>query len=179
MKIVIVSASTREGRTSHRVALALEKELSTRGIKTDLIDLKAVQLKAFEERLIHLDPKPENLVALSEILKNGTSIIFVTPEYNGMYTSALKNFMDVFGRAEFAGKPIGVATASTGAMGGMRAAINLQQSILAIQAYPQPQILLSAEVNKQLDEEGNYLNDSYPLKLNAFLDAFIKFSEKF
>jgi NAD(P)H-dependent FMN reductase len=179
MKIVIVSASTRERRTSHRVAMALEKELNTRGIKTDLIDLKAVQLKPFEERLIHLDPKPENLVALSEILKNGTSIIFVTPEYNGMYTSALKNFMDVFGRAEFAGKPIGVATASTGAMGGMRAALHLQQSILAIQAYPQPQILLSAEVNKQLDEEGNYHNDSYPLKLNTFLDAFIKFSEKF
>ncbi len=179
MKIVIVSASTREGRTSHRVAIALEKEINSRGIETNLIDLKAVQLKPFEERLIHLDPKPETLVSLSEILKKGTSLIFVTPEYNGMYTSALKNFMDVFGRAEFSGKPIAVATASTGIMEGIRAATHLQQSILAIQAYPQPQLLLSAEVNKQLDEEGNYLNDSFPLKLNAFLDAFIKFSEKF
>jgi hypothetical protein len=65
-------------------------------------------------------------------------IIFLTPKYNGSFSSDLKNFIDVFAKEGFLGKPIGVATGSTGAMGGVRAANQLQQVILSLFAYPQP-----------------------------------------
>jgi NAD(P)H-dependent FMN reductase len=179
MTITIISGSTREGRTSHRLALALAKTLQQFDVQAAIIDLKEVQLQPFTERLQFLDPKPDILVQLADMLQASDALIFLTPEYNGGISSALKNFIDTFGRAEFAGKPIAVATASTGVMGGIRAAHQLQQTILAIQGYPQPQMLLAAEVNKQLDEYGDFINTSFAPKLDGFVKALIGFTSKF
>ena len=106
-------------------------------------------------------------------------MIFVTPEYNGGISSSLKNFIDTFGRPEFAGKPIAVASVSSGALGGIRAAMSLQQLILAIQAYPQPQMLTVADVENQLSKEGEILNPTFEKKLASFIDAFIGFAKRF
>ena len=179
MKISIISGSTREGRTSHRVALALNSFFKSNEINSTIIDLKELTFQPFEERLRFLENKPQELIEVSETLKNSDSLIFLTPEYNGSFSSAIKNFIDLFGREEFAGKPIGVAAASTGVMGGIRAAHQLQQIVLAIQAYPQPQMLLSGEVNKHIDEEGNMLTPEYEKKLVGFASALIAFTQKF
>lgn len=178
MKITIVSGSTREGRKSHRVALALEKSLTALDHHVEILDLKVLALEPFVERLQFLSEKPHNLVKISETLQHSDGIIFLTPEYNGSISSAMKNFIDTFGRAEYARKPIGVATASTGMMGGMRAAAQLQQIILAIQGYPLPQMLLSGEVDKNLDEEGNIINPAYETKLSNFVEAYLTFVGK-
>jgi NAD(P)H-dependent FMN reductase len=179
MKFVIVSGSTREGRTTHRVALALQRALQALAHESHIIDLKEAALPPFTERLALLQDKPSQLLAISAKLQAAQAIIFLTPEYNGSISSALKGFIDTFGKGEFAGKPIATATASTGIMGGMRAAQHLQQIILALQAYPQPQMLLTAEVTKQLNEEGEIINPAYQPKLDGFVSAFVKFAEKF
>ena len=94
MKIQIVSGSTRIGRASHRVALALNEKLLSLGIDSSIVDLKELGLLPFEERLSFLEDKPEHLVALSNELLSSTGFIFVTPEYNGGISSSLKNFID-------------------------------------------------------------------------------------
>jgi NAD(P)H-dependent FMN reductase len=179
MNITIVSGSIRPGRTSHRVALALEKALTSRAIGCSILDLQVLNLPPFSERFHLMPEKPGPFLAASEQLQASDGIIFVTPEYNGGITSALKNLIDTFGKVEFAGKPIGVATASTGMMGGVRAAYQLQQTILALQAYPQPQMLLAGEVTKNLDETGEVLNPAFLAKIEAFVGAFVGFASKF
>jgi len=179
MKIQIVSGSTRIGRASHRVALALNEKLLSLGIDSKIVDLKEVGLPPFEERLSFLKDKPEHLVTLSNELLSSTGFIFVTPEYNGGISSSLKNFIDTFGRPEFAGKPIAVASVSSGALGGIRAAMSLQQLILAIQAYPQPQMLTVGEVEEQLNIEGEIINASFEKKLDSFVNSFLGFAKRF
>jgi NAD(P)H-dependent FMN reductase len=179
MQITIISSSVREGRTSHRVALALKSAIKPLGHEAIIIDLKELSLPPFSERLAFMKDKPDKLVATSEILKKSNAIIFVTPEYNGSIPSSLKNFIDVFGKAEFAGKPMGVATASNGIMGGVRAAYQLQQIILALQAYPQPQMLLTLEVTKQLNEQGELINPAFQTKLDLFVNSFLGFASRF
>lgn len=178
MRITIVSGSTRKERTSHRVSLALNNYLRDRGLQSEILDLKELNLPIFSERFMEMNSQPSNLMAVSTNLKQANAIIFVTPEYNGGITSALKNLIDIFGKQEFAGKPIGVATASTGVMGGVRAAYQLQQCILALQAYPQPQMLLTAEVTKQINERGEVINPLYNQKLDLFINSFLIFSKK-
>ena len=112
-------------------------------------------------------------------LEDSGAFIFVTPEYNGSISSGLKNFIDVFAKKPFDGKPIGVATGSTGMMGGIRAAHQLQQIILAISAYPQPQILTVAQMDKQLDENEKVINESFNKSLERFLTAFLGFAKRF
>lgn len=179
MQIAIISSSTRIGRTSHRVAIAIHNALSKQDIKSDTIDLLEFNLPIFKERYHLLDDKTEKQIQVAEKLQNSNAIIFVTPEYNGGISGSLKVFIDFFSKHEFANKPIGVATVSTGALGGIRAAYQLQQTILAIQAYPQPQILLTGDVLTQLDENGIILNPLYQNKIDAFLNALIKFTSRF
>lgn len=179
MHITIVSGSTRPGRTSHRVALALDAALKSREIGCSILDLQALDLPPFSERFHLMSEKPAKMLAASTQLQQSDALIFVTPEYNGAITSALKNFIDTFGRPEFGSKPIGVATASTGVMGGVRAAYQLQQTILALQAYPQPQMLLAGEVTKQLDEAGELLNPAFLTKIETFVGAFVGFAGRF
>lgn len=179
MKFTIISGSTRDGRTSHRVALMLQNQLLKHNFDAEIIDLKALALPPFRERYHMLENKSEEQIAIADRLCASTALIFVTPEYNGGITGALKEFTDFYGKHEFAGKPIGVATVSTGALGGMRAAMQLQPLILALQAYPQPQMLLTGEVLNQINESGEIINPAYQTKVNTFLHALIKFSERF
>lgn len=179
MKIKIISGSTREGRSSHSVAIALNNKINSLGIECSIIDLNDISLPIFAERLQFLEVKPAHLVQVSADLLATTAMIFVTPEYNGGISSSLKNFIDTFGRPEFSGKPIAVASVSSGALGGIRAAMSLQQLILAIQAYPQPQMLTVAEVENQLSNDGIIINPTFQKKLASFIDAFIGFAKRF
>jgi NAD(P)H-dependent FMN reductase len=181
MKICIISSSTRPGRNSHRVALALSELIRSHQKEVTLIDLLETPLPFFKERYALLEEadRTENMHYISQKLIESTGIIFVTPEYNGNSAPALINLMDTFGRAEFGAKPIGVATVSTGVLGGMRAAQQLQQNILYIQGYPQPQLLLTGEVTKQLDEKGVILNAEYQQKIENFVNAYLKFAQRF
>lgn len=179
MKIQIISGSTRIGRASHRVALALNEKLLSLGIDCSIVDLKELGLPLFEERLSFLRNKPQHFETISNELLNSIGFIFVTPEYNGGISASLKNFIDTFGRPEFAGKPIAVASVSSGNLGGIRAAMSLQQLILAIQAYPQPQMLTVGNVEEQLNPLGEIINPGFEKQLDSFVDAFISFAKRF
>ena len=120
-----------------------------------------------------------NPAEISEIMKVSDGLIVLTPEYNGAMSSGLKNFIDVFAKASFDGKPIGVATASAGARGGIRAAYQLQQTILCILAYPLPQMLTVGNVEAVLDEDGNVTDDVFRRNLEGFTEAYLGFVRTF
>lgn len=178
MKITIVSSSTRTGRLSPRVALALKGAIEKTDNSVQIIDLSEINLPVFEERLAYLDSPNDELKAVSDILQASDGFIFLTPEYNGSISSGMKNFIDVFAKDPFNGKPIGVATASTGAMGGIRAAYQLQQIILSIFGYPIPQMLTVGNMDKVLDENGVVLEASFQKRLDGFLAAYLEFVRK-
>lgn len=177
MKITIVLGSTRIGRNSGRVCLALQKELGKRGEQAEIIDVKDWPIHQFEERVAVLPDAPGALSKLADQMKGSDALIFVTPEYNGSFTGSLKNFIDSFSREEYARKPIGVATVATGKMGGIRAAYQLQQVILGLGAYPLSQMLLTSEVLKNIDETGEIQTDTYAGQMHTFLGAFLDFAQ--
>lgn len=178
MKITIVSSSTRTGRLSHRVALSLEKQINSLGNEAEIIDLLKLNLPPFEERFGYIPDSDKKLEITSKTLKNSDGLIFLTPEYNGSISSGMKNFIDVFAKDPFNGKPIGVATASTGALGGIRAAYQLQQIILSIFGYPHPQMLTVGNMEKVLDEHGVVLDAVFQKKIDSFLEAYLGFVKK-
>jgi len=176
MKITIISTSTRIGRVSHRIALALERSFKGKGQEAKNIDLAEVKLPPFKEQYHRHPEKPENWTGIMETLKASDGIIFLTPEYNGSISSGLKNFVDVFAKDGFRGKPIGVATGSTGSKGGMRAAYQVQRIILSIFAYPQPQMLLVGEMQHKFDEMGTLIDKDFSPVFERFVDQFIEFT---
>ncbi len=178
MKITIVSSSTRRGRLSPRVAFALKSAVEKSDNSAQIIDLLELNLPPFEERFGFMEDPDNQLKAVSDTLISSDGIIFLTPEYNGSISSGLKNFIDVFAKDPFNGKPIGVATASTGALGGIRAAYQLQQIILSIFGYPLPHMLTVGNMDQVLDEKGVVLDANFQKRLDSFLNAYLGFVQK-
>jgi len=178
LNIIIVSSSTRIGRVSHRIALALEKQIGCEGHEAKIIDLMALKLPRFSERYPKLEAKPKSWIETMDTLLASDGIIFLTPEYNGSFSSGLKNFIDVFAKKGFRGKPIGVATGSTGSMGGIRAAYQLQQVILSLFAYPLPKMLTVGEMQHRLNEFGEITDEEFRSRLESYVNDYIEFCTK-
>lgn len=113
---------------------------------------------------------------MAEKIFNADAFILVTPEYNGSYAPALKNMLDHFPKHTH--KAFGIVTASTGAMGGMRAS---QQMLLLIPAFfgiVSPQMLIVPFVDKKFDENGILLDETFEGSIANFSNEFVWLSEK-
>ncbi len=174
MKVLIISSSTRKGRTSHRVAVHLNNRLnSTDGVEARILDLAEKKLPMFEEVYVR-DENPTDIAKeVAGMLNWADAMIFLTPEYNGSYSPALKNLVDYYNKAEFIKKAIGIVTVSTGALAGMRAAVLMQQLILALFAYPAPYMLPVGNVLDKFDEEGNLTLPLFENSINNFVAEFL------
>jgi chromate reductase len=178
MHIAVISASTRNNRLSHRVALGLADILVKDGRGTvEVLDLAAYRFPIMEE-VFHKQEDPEpGLRAFAAKVRGADAFLFVSPEYNGSYTAALKNAVDYLKESEFSRKVIGTVSVSSGAMGGMRAAMNMQELILGISGYPIPQMLLVGQVAQKFGEHGELVDEGFGPKVRAFLDQFAWLSE--
>ncbi len=178
MHIAILSSSTRLNRQSHRVALALQQTIENQGVHTaSVLDLAAYQFPIMEEVLQKLPNPPAGLAEFAHNVKSADAFIFVSPEYNGSYTAALKNAVDYLKESEFNKKVIGVASVTSGSMGGMRAALAMQQLALGVSGYAIPQMLLVGQVAQRFDEAGNLLDPLFEKSMNSFLQHFIWLAE--
>lgn len=176
-KITVFYGAIREGRLSIRAAKAVEKALKDSGqADVTFIDIKDYNLPVMEKRLKFLDNPPENLVTISNALKEADGIVFVSPEYNGSYSGAFKNAVDYFS-AEWGKKPIGICASSAGRLGGVNASHKMQELILAIFAFPMPYKLLVPELEKSLDEDGHPQNEIMEKNLDKFVKEYLWFVE--
>jgi NAD(P)H-dependent FMN reductase len=159
VNIVIVSASVRNGRESHHVALYFKKLLEEGSLaKVDLIDLLAYDFPIFHERLKYLrDDAPANAKEFATRIVNADGVIIVTPEYNGGYPASLKNVID-FLYDEWYKKPIAISTVSNGAFGGSQVITSLQFTLWKIRAWVVPAMFPVPKVHEVFDAEGNATN---------------------
>jgi NAD(P)H-dependent FMN reductase len=93
MNITIVSGSQRENSQSLNVANYL-KNLSTSHFDTvTVLDLHQLNLPFWNEGVWQGSEEWEQWKPVAEILKQSDAFIFITPEWHGMATPALKNFL--------------------------------------------------------------------------------------
>jgi azobenzene reductase len=178
VNITLLYGCVREGRQSIRAARAVQRAFQDTGkAHITFIDVKEYNLPVMTARLKDMASPPENLVTISQALKNADGIVFITPEYNNSYSGALKNTVDYF-TTEWAKKPIGIVCASAGKMGGVNASNLTQLLILAIKAYPMPYKLLVPELEKSIDMEGNALNETMQKSIDTFVKEYFEFVEQ-
>ena len=176
MRVVIISGSPRQNSVTNRVALHLEKALQNTDHEIDLIDLRDSGLPPIEKVFSTVNDAPPEHKLVAEKMFGADAFILVTPEYNGSYSPAMKNLLDHFPKQNH--KVFGLVTASPGAMGGMRAAMQLQQLVPALFGIVSPHMLLVPAVDKKFDEEGNLLEGSFEKSVKQFITEFLWLAEK-
>ncbi|MEO8588096.1 MAG: NAD(P)H-dependent oxidoreductase [Flavobacteriales bacterium] len=170
MHIAIISASVREGRRSHRVALHLERSVIASGNTADLLDLKAFAFPIFNERLkFQKDPASATL-DFAERIRKANGVIIVTPEYNGGYPASMKNVVDLL-NTEWKRKPIAISTVSDGSFGGTQVITSLLFSLWKIKAWVVNGHMPVPKVAEAFDETGQPADaEAWAKRTKAFLD---------
>lgn len=177
MRIEIISGSPRKNSVTRRVAVALEKIFKEKTEhETGLIDLREHDLPSLQTVFTSIENTPEQYKELAERIFNADAFILVSPEYNGSFSPAMKNLLDHFPKQYR--KVFGIATASPGAMGGIRAAMQLQQLVFALFGIGSPHMLVVPAVDKKFDEEGKLLDAYFEKTINSFVNEFLWVAEK-
>jgi NAD(P)H-dependent FMN reductase len=174
MKVLIISSSTRKGRTSHRVALHLNNRFNnTPGVESRILDLMEHKLPMFEEVYVRDLNPTDTAKEVAGMLNWADSMIFLTPEYNGTYAPALKNLVDYYNKTEFVKKAIGIVTVSTGALAGMRSAMQIQNLIPALFGVLVPYMLPVGNVIDKFEEDGTLKLPLFENSIHNFVTEFL------
>ena len=177
MRIEIISGSPRQNSITHRVALALQKILKQ---KTEhqigLINIKDIDLSPVQAVFTSVEHTPDQYKELAARIFQTDAFILVTPEYNGSYSTAMKNLLDHFPKQYR--KVFGIVTASPGALGGIRAAMQLQQLIYGLFAIGSPHMLIVPGVDKKFNADGELIDPLFEKNVTVFVNEFLWLAEQ-
>ena len=177
MKIEIISGSARTGSVTHRLSLYLKNFIKQNtNHDVDIIDMRDWPLPSIQTVWSSVDKAPTEFRPLAERVMNADAYLLVTPEYNGSYSPALKNLLDHFPKRQH--KPFAIATASPGAMGGIRAAQQMLQLIPALFGVASPYLLITPAVDKKFSPDGDLLDESFQSSVHNFVTEFLWLAEK-
>ncbi len=118
MKLTIISGSQRPDSHSQRVACYLQKLSHRHGFTNiELLDLSKVELPLHDGFTTDISAETHPWQAISRHLRESEAFIFITPEWHGMATPALKNLLLYCSIAELGHKPTLLASVSSGING--------------------------------------------------------------
>lgn len=177
MKITIISGSPRKSSVTVHIAKYLLKFFSEKytGHQFEFIDLKEDQLPFVEKVWSTINDVPEQFKEVAQKVYNADAFILLTPEYNGSMSSAIRNLFDHFPKQTK--KVFGIATASEGAMGGIRAAVGMQNQICGWFGIPCPNMLIIPGMLVKFDGQGNLTDEKFGNNIMGFANEFIWLAE--
>ena len=177
MRIEIISGSSRENSITNRVALHLQKRLKeSTEHEINTLDVRDHFMPELQRVFTSVDVTPQEYKDLAKRMFEADAFILVSPEYNGSFSAPMKNLLDHFPKQHH--KVFGIATASPGALGGIRAAIQLQQLVFALFGIGSPFMLVTPMVDKKFDLEGNLIDPSFEKSVETFVNEFLWLAER-
>ena len=145
MKALLIPGSRRENSLNRRLLDAVGARLEAVGVEVDRVVPAELDASLYDGDLEANEGVPAAIKALNKRMVAADALVVVTPEYNGFFSTLLKNTLDWMSRkqdgqpgtAAFADKPALVLAASPGPKGGIRALphLRLQLSNLGLNVY--------------------------------------------
>lgn len=170
---IINGSQNRKNSLSTRVARHLEKLINTSlpDHITHFIDVRQYDIPLDTAFYDNQEHTPEHLQEMAVWFMESDAFVLVTPEYNGSFSPALKNLLNHF--PKFSHKVCCVATASDGALGGMRAAQQLLLNVPAHFGIASPYLLIVPKVQEKFDVHGNLIDASFQRAIDTFYNEFL------
>lgn len=178
LKLFVIIASTREGRSADLVApWVIDTARSFGTFDVEVIDLRDWELPMFAEHMGTIgdfsDPTYSDPIvrAWNAKMKTADAYLFITPEYNHAVPGVLKNAIDnVFVSFALRNKPMGVVGYSGGIAGGVRAIENLYQIAIETEMVPLRNCVILPSVASAFDAEGHPTHKESEAGLKVMLE---------
>lgn len=179
LDVVALIGSLRRDSLTKRLVFGLI-EVAPRSLHIEIVPL--AELSMYNEDLE--DQPPPSWIDLRARIQCAAAVLIATPEYNRSVPAVLKNALDVgsrpYGKNVWAGKPAAVVSASPGAMGAFGANHHLRQALtyLDMPTMQQPEAYIGG-VDKMVDENGHFINDSARQFCTTVMDEFERWILRF
>lgn len=155
LKIAVLVGSVRSDRQGIKAARFVERSLATRGHEVALVDPVALKLPLLDRMYKEHPPgsAPPTLEELAALYRAADAFVVVSGEYNHSIPPALSNLLDYF-LEEYYWRPSAIVCYSTGAFGGVRAAMQLRAMLCELGMPSISSLFPIPRIQTALDGEG-------------------------
>ncbi len=163
--LLVFAGSTRAQSFNRRLAHVAADMARAQGAQVTHLELADFDLPLYNADL-EARGTPAAAIRLKEIFHAHPAWVICSPEYNGSYTGLLKNTIDWVsspikgdatwssGTKPFAGKVVGLLSASPGAMGGLRSLSHLAPLLSNLQCWLTPKQFALGRAGDAFDASG-------------------------
>ena len=163
---LILGTARQERQSEHVGRFVFEQTKKRAGVKTELIDVRALPMRLDDAGEQMKDPK------FSATIERCDGLILITPEYNHGYPGLLKHALDM-NLKEYIHKAVGICGVSAGPFGGARVIENLLPVMRELGLVTIFEDVNFGGVGQLYDEQGNLLDQNYVRRVDKFLDELI------
>jgi chromate reductase, NAD(P)H dehydrogenase (quinone) len=183
-KLLIFAGSTRQQSFNRQLAHATSALARSAGAKVTHLELSTLNIPLYNADL-EAQGTPPDVLRLKETLDVHPAWIICSPEYNGSYTGLLKNTIDwasspvkghpvwADGTKPFAGKTVGLLSASPGALGGLRSLNQLSPLLHNLNCWVCPQQFALGRAGEAFSAQGELQNEAHRKSVQTVVDQVL------
>ena len=184
MQILIFAGSTRQDSYNRKLAKVAASIAEQQGAQPSLLELSDYDIPLYNADL-EARGTPADVIRLKQAMHSHAAWIVCSPEYNGSYPALLKNAIDwasspVKGDAQwsdgvlpFRNKVVGMASASPGGLGGLRAQSHLAALLLNLECWVAPRSHAVSHAAEAFDAQGHLLRTQYQQGMEALVQQVL------
>ena len=188
--LLVFAGSTRAGSWNRQLASAVGDMATAEGAQVTRIELADFDVPLYNADL-EAKGTPRDVVRLKEIFYAHPAWLVCSPEYNGSYTALLKNTIDWVsspikgdatwgsGSKPFAGKVVGLLSASPGALGGLRSLSHLTPLLMNLQCWVAPRQFALSRAHEAFDPDGQLSTEVARTQAKAVVDQVLWAARQF
>lgn len=179
LRIAVLVGSVRSDRQGIKAARFVERSLAARGHEVTIVDPLTLQLPLLDRmyKEYATGTAPAMLDGLASLYRAADAFVVVSGEYNHSIPPALTNLLDHF-LEEYFWRPSAIVCYSSGAFGGVRAAMQLRAMLCELgmpsipSLFPLPRIQKVLTNNGETDERSiEQRFDRFASELEWYADA--------
>ena len=190
MNILIFAGSTRQELYNRKLAKAAAVIAEQQGAQATLLELSDFDIPLYNADL-EARGTPADVIRLKQAMHSHAAWIICSPEYNGSYPALLKNAIDWAsspvkgdalwsdGTLPFRNKVVGMASASPGGMGGLRAQSHLAPLLLNLQCWVAPRSHAVAHAADAFDMQNQLQRSQDQQAMQALVEQVLWAARRF
>ena len=189
-RLLVFAGSTRAQSFNRRLAAVAASIGREAGAAVTHLELADFDLPLYNADL-EAQGTPHDVVRLKELFFDHPAWVVVSPEYNGSYTGLLKNTIDWIsspikgdpvwssGTKPFAGKVVGMLSASPGALGGLRSLSHLAPLLMNLQCWVSPKQFALSKAGEAFTSEGQLVAEPAREHVRAVVEQVLWAARRF
>lgn len=185
LRLLIFAGSLRKDSLNKKLAKAWASIAEHDSVETTLIDLNDFELPIYNGDIEEASV-PQKARELQALFAKHDGFLVVTPEYNGAVPAVVKNTLDWISRplengdsgvSIMKGKVCGIAAASPGALGGLRALLLLRDQLAKLSMWVAPSQFALGKAYEAFDDANQLIHESAEKALFNILKEVKEFYE--